>query len=42
VLCDAITYENYVGDRLPVDRHGMPKRHRNTVLKIVKEELEAT
>lgn len=27
-----------VGDRLPADRHSMPKRHRNTVEKVVEEE----
>ncbi len=36
-IADTISYEQYVGDRLPVDRHGMPRRHRNTVLKIISE-----
>ena len=36
---EAVTYGDFIGERLPVDRHGMPKRHRNTVDKIVQEEL---
>ena len=28
----------FIGDRLPSDRHTMPKRHRDTVLKIAQEE----
>lgn len=34
---DAVDYETYIGDRLPIERNGMPKRHRNTVDKIVEE-----
>ena len=34
---EAVNYEAYIGDRLPIDRNGMPKRHRNTVDKIVEE-----
>lgn len=30
-------YDRFVGDRLPADRHGMPKRHRDVVAKIVQE-----
>ncbi len=36
-LADRLSYERFIGDRLPVDRHGMPQRHRNTVLKIIAE-----
>jgi len=36
---ESVDYETFIGDRLPVDRNGMPKRHRNTVDKIVQEEL---
>lgn len=38
----AISYDEYVGDRLPVDKHGMPKRHRNAVGKIADEEMTAS
>jgi hypothetical protein len=38
-IADGIAYEQYVGDWLPVDRHGMPTRHRGTVLKIIDEVL---
>ena len=37
-----IDYANYVGDHLPVDKHGMPKRHRNTVMKLIEEALGRT
>jgi cyclase len=37
-VADQITYEHFVGDRLPADQYGMPTRHRNTVLKIIEEE----
>jgi cyclase len=36
---DAVDFETFIGDRLASDRNGMPKRHRNTVDKIVEEEL---
>lgn len=36
---EAVDFESFVGDRLPKDRNGMPKRHRDTVEKIVGEEL---
>ncbi len=36
---EAVTFDSFIGDRLPVDRNGMPKRHRNTVDKIVEEEM---
>jgi cyclase len=35
---ESIDYDTYIGERLPIDRNGMPKRHRNTVDKIVEEE----
>lgn len=37
LAADAVDFETYIGDRLPMDRNGMPKRHRNTVDKIVAE-----
>jgi cyclase len=37
-VADAVTFERHIGDRLPVEKHGMPRRHRNTVMKIVEEE----
>jgi glyoxylase-like metal-dependent hydrolase (beta-lactamase superfamily II) len=33
-----VSFDEFVGDRLPADRHNMPKRHRNTVEKIITEE----
>ena len=35
-----IEFDKFIGDRLPKDRNGMPKRHLNTVTKIVEEEIE--
>ena len=35
-----IEFDKFIGDRLPKDRNGMPKRHLNTVAKIVEEETE--
>jgi len=35
---DAAEFDELIGDRLPADRHGMPRRHRSTVEKIVAEE----
>lgn len=37
-IADAARFETFVGNRLPADRHDMPRRHRNTVLKIIEEE----
>jgi len=34
----AAEYEAFIGDRLPADRHSMPRRHRSTVERIVEEE----
>ena len=39
VIIESVEYDEYIGDRLPKDKHGMPKRHRNAVAKIVAEEL---
>ncbi len=39
-ICERIDYETFVGDRLPADHHGMLTRHRNTVIKMITEELE--
>jgi cyclase len=36
-IADAAAYDAFVGERLPADRHGMPRRHRDTVLKIIRE-----
>jgi hypothetical protein len=35
---DAASYDELIGDRLPAERHGMPRRHRDTVLRITHEE----
>jgi cyclase len=35
------SYERFVGQRLPVDQHHMPRRHQMTVAKIVEEEIAA-
>jgi len=37
---EAVTFDAFIGDRLPADRNGMLVRHRNTVDKIVAEQLE--
>jgi len=41
-LIESIGYDEYIGDRLPKEKHGMPTRHRKAVAKIVDEELAAT
>ncbi|MFC1712065.1 MBL fold metallo-hydrolase [Candidatus Poribacteria bacterium] len=41
-VADEIGYQELIGDRLPADKHGMPKRHRGTVQKIIEEVLEDT
>lgn len=38
-VVDGVDFGTFIGDRLPADRNGMPRRHRNTVEKIVEEEL---
>lgn len=37
---EAAAFDEFVGDRLPADRHKMPGRHRSTVEKIVAEEMD--
>jgi cyclase len=37
-LAASIDYATYIGDRLPADRHGMTRRHRLAVEKIIVEE----
>lgn len=37
-IADGIGYDAYIGSRLPKERNGMEKRHRNTVMKIIQEE----
>jgi glyoxylase-like metal-dependent hydrolase (beta-lactamase superfamily II) len=37
-LLQAAPFNQLIGDRLPADKHDMPNRHRNTVLKIAQEE----
>lgn len=39
-VADSVGYEEFVGDRLPADKHSMPKRHRSTVQKIIEEVWE--
>lgn len=41
-IVESIRYDEYIGERLPKDRHGMPKRHRMAVAKIADEEMAAT
>ena len=41
LIGDTVEYDVFVGDRLPKERNSMPKRHRDTVNKIVREETEA-
>ena len=38
-VVDLVDYDRFIGDRLPKDRHKMPNRHRDSVTKIVQEEL---
>lgn len=37
-VAEQIPFERLVGDRLPADKHNMPRRHRATVEKIIQEE----
>ncbi len=39
-IAGAADFQTFIGDRLPGDRHKMPRRHRDTVNKIIQEELE--
>lgn len=38
---EAVDFGMFIGHRLPIDRNGMPKRYRNTVDKIVEEEMQS-
>jgi len=38
-VANAVDYQRFIGDRLPIDKHNMPQRHRNTVQKIIEEEV---
>jgi glyoxylase-like metal-dependent hydrolase (beta-lactamase superfamily II) len=38
LLADSVDYATYVGGRLPRDKHNMPQRHRDSVMKIIEEE----
>jgi glyoxylase-like metal-dependent hydrolase (beta-lactamase superfamily II) len=39
VIANAVDYQKFIGDKLPIDKHNMPQRHRSTVQKIIEEEL---
>ena len=39
-IVSRIGFDEHVGDRLPADKHGMPRRHAATVEVIVREELQ--
>ena len=41
-IVQSIGYDDFIGDRLPKDKLGMPKRHRNAVEKIADEEMAAS
>ena len=41
-IIESIGYDDFIGERLPKDQHGMPKRHRNAVAQIVDEQLAAS
>ena len=38
-IVEMVGYDEFVGQQLPKERHNMPSRHRDTVQKIVDEEL---
>jgi len=40
-IADLAAYETFIGNRLPRHKHHMDDRHRDTVNKIVREELDA-
>jgi cyclase len=40
-LTESTAYDQFIGDRLPVDKHNMPQRHQTTVLHIIAEERAA-
>ncbi len=37
---DAVAFTTVIGDRLPADQHGMPRRHWQTVRKVTQEEQD--
>jgi glyoxylase-like metal-dependent hydrolase (beta-lactamase superfamily II) len=39
-VADRVEFRAFIGDRLPQDRHGMPRRHRDTVEKIIAEAVQ--
>jgi glyoxylase-like metal-dependent hydrolase (beta-lactamase superfamily II) len=39
-VADAVDYQKFIGDKLPINKHNMLQRHRNTVQKIIEEEVE--
>lgn len=39
-IADQVGYDQFIGDHLPKDKYKMPSRHRDTVNKIIKEEIE--
>jgi glyoxylase-like metal-dependent hydrolase (beta-lactamase superfamily II) len=40
-IAEGADFAEFIGDRLPADRHTMPKRHRDTVMKIAREVARA-
>jgi len=40
-IAESVSFESFIGKRLPADRNKMPMRHRNTVLKLIQEEQAA-
>ena len=40
LVAASVSFDEFVGDRLRADLHNMPKRHRNTVEKIITEERD--
>ncbi|MCI0350440.1 MAG: hypothetical protein L0Z53_13525, partial [Acidobacteriales bacterium] len=41
VIAGQADYDTFIGNRLPKDKHDMPRRHRDLVMNIVNEELGA-
>lgn len=39
-VADQVSFDEFVGSRLPADRHNMPGRHRSAVAKIIQEGLD--
>ena len=38
-VAEAASFHDFIGDRLPTHKHNMPRRHLNTVEKIIEEEM---